>query len=40
MRPKLKLKKADSLKDDLADMVASDPDAAAAILKSWINNAA
>lgn len=39
-RPKLKLKKADSLKDDLADMVASDPDAAAAILKSWINNAA
>lgn len=39
-RPKLKLKKPDTLKDDLADMVASDPDAAAAILKSWINNAA
>ncbi|QDT69747.1 flagellar MS-ring protein [Planctomycetes bacterium MalM25] len=37
-RPKLKLKKPDTLKDDLADMVASDPDAAAAILKSWINN--
>ncbi|TWU00333.1 flagellar MS-ring protein [Botrimarina colliarenosi] len=39
-RPKLKLRKSDSLKDDLSDMVASDPDAAAAILRSWINNAA
>lgn len=39
-RPKLKLKKADTLKDDLTDMVSSDPDAAAAILRSWINNAA
>lgn len=37
-RPKLKLRKADTLKDDLADMVGSDPDAAAAILRSWINN--
>lgn len=39
-RPKLKLRKADTLKDDLTDMVSSDPDAAAAILRSWINNAA
>lgn len=39
-RPKLKLRKADTLKDDLAEMVGSDPDAAAAILRSWINNAA
>ncbi len=38
-RPKLKLRKADTLKDDLADMVSGDPDAAAAILRSWINNA-
>ncbi|MEQ8847909.1 hypothetical protein [Botrimarina sp.] len=37
-RPKLKLKKPDTLKDDLTDMVATDPDAAAAILRSWINN--
>lgn len=39
-RPKLKLRKAETLKDDLNDMVSSDPDAAAAILRSWINNAA
>ncbi|TWT43180.1 hypothetical protein [Botrimarina hoheduenensis] len=38
-RPRLKLKRAESLKDDLTDMVGSDPDAAAAILRSWINNA-
>lgn len=38
-RPKLKLKKSGSLKDDLADMVREDPDSAAAILKSWISNA-
>ena len=37
-RPKLKLKKPDTLKDDLSDMVSTDPDAAAAILRSWINN--
>lgn len=37
-RPKLKLKKAETLKDDLTEMVSSDPDAAAAILRSWINN--
>ena len=39
-RPRLKLRKADSLKDDLSDMVSTDPDAAAAILRNWINNAA
>lgn len=38
-RPKLKLKKADSLKDDLSDIVREDPEAAAAILRSWIANA-
>ena len=36
-RPKLKLKKAESLKDDLTDMVNTDPDAAAAILSNWIS---
>ena len=39
-RPKLKLRKADSLKEDLNDMVSTDPEAAAAILSNWINNAA
>lgn len=38
-RPKLKLKKGPSLKDDLTDMVRDDPDAAAAILRTWISNA-
>lgn len=38
-RPKLKLQKADSLKDDLTDIVRSDPDAAAAILRTWIGKA-
>lgn len=38
-RPRLKLKKGDSLKDDLVDIVREDPDAAAAILRSWIGNA-
>ncbi|MEN1679823.1 MAG: hypothetical protein AAGJ46_09525 [Planctomycetota bacterium] len=38
-RPKLKLKKADSLKDDLSEIVRDDPEAAAAILRSWIANA-
>ncbi|MGL4514213.1 MAG: flagellar M-ring protein FliF C-terminal domain-containing protein [Lacipirellulaceae bacterium] len=38
-RPKLKLKRGDSLKDDLTEMVTTDPDAAAAILRSWIQNA-
>jgi flagellar M-ring protein FliF len=35
-RPKLRLKKGTSLKDDLADIVREDPDAAADILRSWI----
>jgi flagellar M-ring protein FliF len=38
-RPKLKLRQGDSLKDDLTEMVTTDPDAAAAILRSWIQNA-
>lgn len=38
-RPRLKFKQADSLKDDLSEMVKEDPDAAAAILKGWINAA-
>ncbi len=39
-RPRLRLKKGDSLKDDLTEIVQEDPDAAAAILRSWISNAA
>ena len=38
-RTRLRMKKGISLKDDLADMVREDPDAAAAILKSWIGKA-
>ncbi|HYO25493.1 MAG TPA: hypothetical protein VEQ85_11160 [Lacipirellulaceae bacterium] len=38
-RPKLRLKKGASLKDDLTEMVREDPDAAAAILRTWISNA-
>ena len=38
IRPRLKLRKSDTLKDDLTEMVGSDPDAAAAILRAWINN--
>ncbi|TWT77216.1 flagellar MS-ring protein [Posidoniimonas polymericola] len=38
-RPKLRLKKPDPVKDDLAEMVRDDPDAAAAILSNWISNA-
>jgi flagellar M-ring protein FliF len=38
-RPKLRLKKGPSLKDDLTEMVRDDPDAAAAILRSWISTA-
>ena len=37
--PKLTLKKPESLKDDLAQIVREDPDGAAAILRSWIGNA-
>lgn len=39
LRPKLKLKKGPSLHDDIAEVVREDPDAAAAILRSWIGNA-
>jgi flagellar M-ring protein FliF len=38
-RPRLRLKKGPSLKDDLTDMVREDPDAAAAILRTWITSA-
>ncbi|MGD9632088.1 MAG: hypothetical protein AB7G28_23300 [Pirellulales bacterium] len=38
-RSRLRIKKGVSLKDDLAEMVKEDPDAAAAILKSWIGKA-
>ncbi|MDA8745551.1 hypothetical protein N9N28_13040 [Rubripirellula amarantea] len=38
-RPKLRIKKSVSLKEDLSDMVREDPDAAANILRAWINNA-
>ena len=38
-RPKLRLKKGPTLKDDLVEIVREDPDAAAAILKSWITAA-
>jgi flagellar M-ring protein FliF len=38
-RPRLRLKKGVSMKDDLTDIVREDPDAAAAILRSWIGNA-
>ncbi len=38
-RPKLKLKKGASIKDDLVEIVREDPDAAADILRSWISRA-
>jgi flagellar M-ring protein FliF len=38
-RPRLKLRKERSLKEDLADIVRDDPEAAAAILRTWINKA-
>ena len=38
-RPKLRLKKGTSVKDDLVDIVREDPDAAADILRSWISKA-
>jgi flagellar M-ring protein FliF len=38
-RARLRLKKGPSLKDDLTDMVREDPDAAAAILRTWISSA-
>jgi len=38
-RPRLKLRKGNSLKDDLMEIVRDDPDAAADILRSWISKA-
>jgi flagellar M-ring protein FliF len=38
-RPRLKLKKGVSMKDDLTEIVREDPDAAAAIIRGWIGNA-
>jgi flagellar M-ring protein FliF len=38
-RPRLRLKKGRSLKDDLVEIVREDPDAAADILRSWIGKA-
>ncbi|MGI9456508.1 MAG: hypothetical protein ACR2NU_08095 [Aeoliella sp.] len=38
-RPKLRLRKGDSLKDDLSEMVRENPDGAAAILRTWIGSA-
>lgn len=38
-RPKLKLRKNNSVKDDLINIVREDPDAAADILRSWIAKA-
>ena len=39
-RPRLKLNKGPTLKDDLAQLVREDPDVAATILRSWISHAA
>jgi flagellar M-ring protein FliF len=38
-RPKLRLRKGTSVKDDLMEIVREDPDAAADILRSWITKA-
>jgi flagellar M-ring protein FliF len=38
-RPRLRLKKGTSIKDDLVEIVKEDPDAAADILRSWIGKA-
>jgi flagellar M-ring protein FliF len=38
-RPRLRLKKGPTLKDDLVELVKEDPDGAAAILRTWIGNA-
>jgi flagellar M-ring protein FliF len=38
-RPKLRLRKGSSVRDDLVDIVRDDPDAAADILRSWIAKA-
>jgi flagellar M-ring protein FliF len=39
-RPRLRLKRGKSLKDDLVEIVHEDPDAAAEILRSWIGKVA
>ncbi len=39
-RPRLRLKKGPTLKDDLTELVKEDPDGAAAILRTWIGSAA
>jgi flagellar M-ring protein FliF len=39
-RPRLRLKKAKSIKDDLVEIVHENPDAAAEILRSWIGKVA
>jgi flagellar M-ring protein FliF len=39
-RPRLRLKRGKSLKDDLVGIVHEDPDAAAEILRSWIGKVA
>jgi flagellar M-ring protein FliF len=38
-RPRLRLKKGPTLKDELTELVKEDPDGAAAILRTWIGNA-
>jgi len=38
-RPRLRLKKGKSIKDDLVEIVREDPDVAAEILRSWIGKA-
>jgi flagellar M-ring protein FliF len=38
-RPRLRLNKGPTLKDDLTDIVREDPEAAATILRTWIGNA-
>lgn len=38
-RPRLRLKKGNSLRDELTTIVKEDPDSAAAILRTWISNA-
>ena len=40
LRPKLRLRKGHSLKDDLIEIVREDPDAAADILRTWIGKSA
>ncbi len=39
-RPRLRLRRGPTLKDDLSGLVSEDPDAAAAIIRTWISSAA